>query len=237
MTGQLFDAEFDAEGTLERLAQLLTKGTDGTRMAEELAFMHMAAHGVVLPLDAEMQCKRQPCKLAGISFAHSEIREWKDWTTREKPRLQLDQEARDLAKAVISHPFLPELRKYLHQNYSRFHPSKTESKHIMAAAHDATCVAPARILHSTATLVRNIESFLETLQVPPTVVNRTAGEPGRPKQVLFHAVAQHLFAGGHSYAYVAKLLGCSVERARGAIRSTDARWFVSEGGTRPLPTS
>jgi hypothetical protein len=67
-------------------------------------------------------------------------------------------------------------------------------------------------------------------------VTREAGAPGRPKQSLLRAVAQHLYAGGYSPAKVAQLIGSSAERARNAIRTQDARWYGVETGTRPLPT-
>lgn len=228
------DPEFDAEGTLQRLTELLMQDPEG-RSAETVAFTHMGAHGSAESRDGDMRCKRIPCKLLGTAFAYAEIRGWLDWTTNETPQVALGLAASDMAKTVTQHAFLTELRKYLHQNYSRFHPSKTESKHMTVADHDATCVAPALVLSCTAQLVRSIESFVETLHVPPAIVSGKTGEPGRPKQVLFSAVAQHLFAGGHTYAGTAKLLGCSVERARNAIRTEDARWYLTETGVRRLP--
>jgi hypothetical protein len=229
------DAEFEAEATLQHLAKLLDDSSAGKKTTQAVAITHMAAHGSAGPLDPGSECKRQPCKLLGIAFAYSEIKDWLDWTEGDSPQVKLEIGAHEFTRAVVKHPFLAEIRKYLQQNYRRYHPTKTRHTHLMAAEHADLCGAPAFVLSSTKELVRMVDAFVDTLQVPSTVVDSDTGGPGRPKQALFRAVAQHLFAGGHTYESVAKLLGCSLQRARNAIRSKDIRRYFTETGVRDLP--
>jgi hypothetical protein len=230
-----FDPEFGAQETLDRLGALLTAKAGGSGVAEEIAIMHLAAHGVAMPTTPDTRCKEKTCELAGIALAYCEIKEWLDWTTNEAPLLELGQRARDFASTVTQHPFLPDLRRYLHQNYSRFHPTKDETKHGTRGDHEALCETPAWVLYDAQQLVRSVESFVDILQIPPTIPKRERGTPGRPKQSLFRAVVQHLYAGGYSAERVAEVVGCSEERTRNAIRTEDERWHFPARGTRDLP--
>jgi hypothetical protein len=195
----------------------------------------MAAHGSTAPGAGVPECKRHPCKVLGVAYAYSEIRDWLDWTTNGSSEIELELGAREFTTDIVEHPFLAEIKKYLQQNYRRYHPTKTRHTHLWAAEHANLCVAPAQVLSSTKDLMRSVDAFIGTLQVPPTVVDQDTGGPGRPKQTLFRAVAQHLFAGGQSPERVAILLGCNPTRARNAIRSEDVRFYVTATGVRALP--
>jgi hypothetical protein len=229
------DPEFEAEATLQRLAELLKDSPGGKKTPHAVAITHMTAHGSTVPSDGVPQCKRHPCKVLGVAYAYSEIRDWLDWTTNGSPDVELELGAHEFTRGIVRHPFLTEIKKYLRQNYRRYHPTKTRHTHLWAAEHANLCVAPAQVLSSTKDLVRSVDAFIGTLQVPPTVVDQDTGGPGRPKQALFRAVAQHLFAGGQSPERVATLLGCNPTRARNAIRSDDVRRYFSETGIRALP--
>lgn len=202
---------FDVEATLFTLGVLLTE-IGPLPHALECAMEHMQLHQAGHFGPSPVQCSKSPCKLAGIAFAYMELHEWQVWTTDpgRVSKVEREQQCMKFLAKLDQDELVGELKRQ----------AEPASK----------------ILGSLERLKDNVSAYVDRLLVHRNVSEMANRGQGRPKEILLQATCQHLFAGGWSYTDVAKLVGCSVERARNVIRNEDVRLYQADCGMRLLPT-